>query len=86
MVGHATQRGGIDAVSNALISLLREGGQWEEADDKRTGSSMYKKEMDDDYPLTPRGNGAVSLTHSLLFRLVADSHTARQLYHSIRYA
>ena len=62
MVGHADQRGGIDAVSNALISLLREGGQWEDADDKRTGSSIFKKEMDDEFPLTPRGNSAVSAT------------------------
>lgn len=60
MVGRATQRGGIDAVSNALISLLREGGQWDETEDKRPGSSIFKKEMEDEFPLTPRGNRAVS--------------------------
>lgn len=61
MVGHATNRGGIDAVSNALISLLREGGQWDEGEYKRTGSSIFKKEVEDDFPLTPRGNAPVGL-------------------------
>ena len=85
MVGRATQRGGIDAVSNALISLLREGGQWDEMEDKRPGSSIFRKgEMEDDLPLTPRGNRAVSLSPSNYGASSLTLHLARQLYHPIR--
>ena len=32
MIGNPVPRGGEDAVSNALMSLLRENGQWDETD------------------------------------------------------
>lgn len=64
MVGGAN-RGGDDAVSNALMSLLREGGQWDEGDDKRTGTASaapLKKESDDDeFTLETQRNSAVIL-------------------------
>lgn len=71
MVGGAN-RGGDDAVSNALMSLLREGGQWDEVDDKRTGTggtdgssalNLNKKDADDEeFGMEPQRNSAVSLS------------------------
>lgn len=95
MVGNPAVRGGIDAVSNALISLLREGGQWDETDDKRNGNSVHmRKEDEDDFPLTPRGNSAVSTgrcfeTHipTILPIHVITTLTllAREFHYSFRY-
>lgn len=70
MVGGAN-RGGDDAVSNALMSLLREGGQWDEVDDKRTGTggadgssalNFNRKEADDEeFGMEPQRSSAVSV-------------------------
>jgi hypothetical protein len=49
MVGNQPARGGDDAASNALMSLLREGGQWDDTDDKRIrGSELDLKGEDED--------------------------------------
>jgi hypothetical protein len=65
MVGRPQVPGGEDAVSNALMSLLREGGHWDEGDDKRTGTTagaMPKKEIsdDDEFDRETQRNSAVS--------------------------
>lgn len=66
MVG-GPNRGGDDAVSNALMSLLREGGQWDDIDDKRTGTggssavNLNRKESDDEeFGMEIQRNSAVS--------------------------
>lgn len=62
--GH--NRGGNEAVSHALMSLMREGGQWDPSDDKRAGigastAALVKDESDDDeYVLEGQRNFAVS--------------------------
>lgn len=64
MVGRADARHGDEIVSNALMSLLREGGQWDDADDKRNGTaSSLKKVPFEEEPLSPapERNSAVSL-------------------------
>lgn len=68
LVGRPQVAGGEDAVSNALMSLLREGGHWDEVDDKRTrttASAMPKKEAvedDDDFDRETQRNSAVSFS------------------------
>jgi hypothetical protein len=48
MIGHQANRGGEDAVSNALMSLLREGAPWDEGDEKRAkGSNVDLKGNND---------------------------------------
>jgi hypothetical protein len=48
MIGHQANRGGEDAVSNALMSLLREGAPWDEGDEKRAkGSNLDLKGNND---------------------------------------
>lgn len=70
MVG-GPNRGGDDAVSNALMSLLREGGQWDEIDDKRTGTggtsgtggssalNLRKDGEDEEFGMETQRNSAV---------------------------
>jgi len=50
MIGNPVPRGGEDAVSNALMSLLRENGQWDETDLKMRpdGSAVDLKGDDSD--------------------------------------
>jgi hypothetical protein len=64
MVGNQVARGGDDAASNALMSLLREGGQWDDADDKRIKGSQVddlKGEDEDEWAKRPERNSVVSL-------------------------
>jgi hypothetical protein len=81
MVGGAN-RGGDDAVSNALMSLLREGGQWDEIDDKRTGTggtggssalNLHKKDTEDEeFGMEIQRNSAVSKRNRRDVMTVAD--------------
>ena len=50
MIGNPVPRGGEDAMSNALMSLLRENGQWDETDLKMRpdGSALDLKADDSD--------------------------------------
>lgn len=84
MVGRADTRHGDDIVSNALMSLLREGGQWDEIDDKRngTGSSFKRHEtLEEPWSPAPRRNSAVR--HPLLAAFGrADHAPARKLHDS----
>lgn len=88
MVANHNPRGGPDAVSNALMSLLREGGQWDEVDDKRTGtgSALPKHDTEDEdwVPEVDR-NSAVSSSFARLYlslRLISDPDRQLHLAHA----
>lgn len=64
MIGNPGNRGGEDAASNALMSLLREGAPWgEEGDEKRAkGSNLdLKGNESDEWHKEPDRNDVVCL-------------------------
>ena len=63
MIGNPVPRGGEDAVSNALMSLLRENGQWDETDLKMRadGSAVELKAEEEDWNKEQERNDVVCL-------------------------
>jgi hypothetical protein len=62
MIGNQVPRGGEDAASNALMSLLREGGQWDGTDVERAKGSAINLKADesDEWDKEADRNEAVS--------------------------